>query len=35
MQHLYLLNNNFEISSSYRSAKNIMYLIDKIRNISK
>lgn len=35
MQHSYLLNNNFEISSNYRNAKNIMSLMDKIRSISK
>ena len=35
MQHSYLLNNNFKISSSYGSAKNIMFLIDKIKNMNK
>ena len=35
MQHSYLLNNNFAISSNYRNAKNIMSLMDKIRSISK
>ena len=35
MQHSSILNGNFKTSSSYKNAKGIMFLIDKIRNQNK
>ena len=34
-QNYFLLNNNFTVSSSFKEAKEIMVLIDKIRNFNK
>jgi len=34
LQHSYLLNKNYKISSSFKNGKNILSLIDKMRNLN-